>query len=108
MAFPNTWNALQANLLKGTIIPNWTVYHRDVGEPFTITDVSDTFMLVDAPGARALQRVPRADFEEIYDRWDDYLHGRLARSEFSPLTRYSKYIISVLHWLEAHTEGRLP
>lgn len=87
MAFPNTWNALQANLFKGTDIPNWTVHSGDIGEPFRIADISDTFMEVDAPGAKSLQRVPRDDFEEIYDRSDDYNRRGLARSEFSPLTR---------------------
>ncbi|HEY7329977.1 MAG TPA: hypothetical protein VH592_20245 [Gemmataceae bacterium] len=108
MAFLDTWNALQANLRNGTVIPNWTVHNRDIGEPFTVSEVSDTFVLVDAPAAESLQRVPRADFERIYDCWNDYLHGGMARSVFSPLTRYSKYIISIFHWLEAHTAGRLP
>lgn len=108
MAFPDTWNALQANLFNGRVIPNWTVHNGDIGEPFTVTDVSDTFMVVNTPGAKSLQRVPRTDFEKIYDRWDDYTHGGLARSAFSPLTRYSRYIISILHWLEAQTGGRLP
>jgi hypothetical protein len=110
MAFPDTWNALQANLSAGTVIPNWTAHRGAIGDPFTITDVTDTFVLVDAPGAKTQtpQRVPRADFEEVYDRWDDYVHGGLARSKFSPLTRYSKYVISVLHWLETRTGGQLP
>lgn len=108
MAFPDAWNALQANLSAGTAIPNWTAHNGAIGEPFTITDVTDTFVFVDAPGSKTLQRVPRTDFEKVYDRWDDYVHGGLARSKFTPLTRYSKYIISVFHWLEARIGGRLP
>jgi hypothetical protein len=106
MPFSNTWNALHDNLLKGTDIPNWTVHSGNIGESFRVTIISDKFIEVDAPGAKALQRVPRDDFEEIYDRWDDYNRRGLARSEFSTLTRYSKYIISILHWLEEHTEAR--
>lgn len=108
MAFLDTWTALQASLRNGTVIPNWTVQRGDTGEPFTVTVISDNFMLVDAPSAESLQRVPRADFEKIDDRWDDYTHSGLPRSNLLPLTHYSKYIISILHWLEAHTEGRLP
>jgi hypothetical protein len=108
MAFPDTWNALQTNLIAGTVIPNWTIHSGAIGEPFTVTDVSATVVVVDAPGAETLQRVPRADFEAVYDHWDGYAHGGLPRSKLLPLTRYSKYVISIFRWLELHTGGPLP
>jgi hypothetical protein len=55
-----------------------------------------------------LQTVPRADFEAVYELWDDYTCGATARSIFTPVTRYSKYVISILHWPQERSGGRLP
>jgi hypothetical protein len=108
MAFADTWNAVQTNLTVGTVIPNWTIHSGAVGDPFTIAAVTTTTIVVDTPGAQTAQSVPRSDFEVVYDRWDDNCHGAMPRSDFTPLTRYSKYVISILHWLEGRTSGRLP
>jgi hypothetical protein len=108
MPFANTWSALRKNLSAGTVIPNWTVDKGALGEPFKVVAVTSTQIEVDAPGAQTRQKVPVADFEEVYNLWDGYRHKAMPRSGFSPLTRYSKYIISILHWLEGISQGRLP
>jgi hypothetical protein len=65
-------------------------------------------IVVDVPTAAKLQSIPRKDFEAVYDLWDPYVRGSTPRKTFTPLTRYSKYVISTLHWLEAQSNGRLP
>jgi len=106
--FEATWNALQANLTPGTVIPNGTAYHGAFGEPFTVAAVGATIVVVDPPGAQTEQRVGIADFRAVYDHWNNYCHGPMLRRAFRPLTRYSKYVISILHWLEGHLGGQLP
>lgn len=107
MAFIDAWAALQANLQPGAIIPNWTAHSGAVGEPFEIEAVSRNVIVINAPGATTPQSVRRADFEAVYDLWNDYVRGAIQRKAFSPLTRYSKYAISILHWLQTRS-GSLP
>jgi hypothetical protein len=108
MPFADTWNAIQRQLVLGSVIPNWTAHKGSIGEPFKIVAITSTHIDVDAPGARSVQKVPIADFEEVYQLWEEYRHAGLSRSALTPLTRYSKYIISILHWLETQSNGRLP
>ena len=108
MSFSDTWNAIQSGVTPGMTIPNWTVHNDEIGEPFRITDVTSTAVVVNAPGATSAQRVSHADFAVVYERWDDYTRKAMLRSDFSPLTRHSKYVISILHWLESQNNGSLP
>lgn len=108
MPFTNTWTALQTHLEAGATIPNWTARNGLTGDPFEVVSVSRNVILLDAPGATTLQAVRRTDFEKLYPLWDDYVGKQIPRSSFNPLTRYSKYVISILHWLEVRSGGRLP
>lgn len=107
MAFHETWAALQAHLEPGTTIPNWTIHSGTVGEPFKIASVSPYMIVVDAPGASTHQSVRRTDVEAVYERWDDYLRRGIPRKTFNPLTRQSKYVISMLRWLQDQLGGQL-
>ncbi len=108
MAFADTWAALQRRLQVGAVVENWTAHRGPVGEPFQIASVKPTVIGVSAPGALTPQRVRRADFEAVYELWEDYLRGTVQRSAFTPLTRYSKYVISIFHWLQGQSGGKLP
>jgi hypothetical protein len=108
MAFADTWAALQSRLHVDAVIQNWTVHSGAVGEPFVIEAVGQNVIVVNAPGATTPQLVRRADFEAVYALWDDYIRGATPRSAFTPLTRYSKYVVSILHWLQGLSGGRLP
>jgi len=108
MAFAEVWKELQSRLTVGAIIANWTANRGLIGDPFIIVEVTETHIVVDTPGAKRLQPVPIADFEAIYDCWSDYCHRAKLRSDFKPLTRYSKYVISILHCLESELGGHLP
>lgn len=108
MPFQNAWNTLQRNLTVGTVIPNWTADNGLLGDSFSVAAVTPGHIDVDAPGAQNVQRVPLADFQLVYDLWHDYLRGAVPRREIRDSTRFSKYIISILHWLEDQAGGNLP
>lgn len=103
LPFSDTWAALQATLFVGATIPNWTARKGRVGEPFEVVAITPDVIVVVAPGAATPQRVRRADFKRVHALWDDYVRGSIPRSAFTPLTRYSKYVISILHWLQENS-----
>ncbi len=108
MPFANTWVALQASLRVGTVIPNWTQAKGRVGEAFTISEVAPEFIEVDPRSASNMQRVSRRDFEVVYNEWPGYISEHTSRPEIRDMTRFSKYVISILHWLELRSGGVLP
>jgi hypothetical protein len=108
MAFTDTWTALQDTLSTGVTIENWTKDKEFLGNAFTIVRVAEDFIEVNTPNAFHLQRVPRSDFELVYRIWNSYLGRRIRRHEIRDRTRFSKYIISILHWLEQRSSGKLP
>ena len=108
MAFADTWGALQVQLSRGTTIQNWTTFSGDIGKPFSIEEVSAEKFTVRPEGAELTQSVRRRDLGVVYERWDDYVKGGFPREGFNDLTRVSKYAISILHWLQGQSGGRLP
>ena len=109
-SFDDLWVDLIFNLKPGQQIPNWTAYSGRLGDYMTVVSASQSAIRVDSPGARNLQNVPKKDFEMIWGIWADYKAQRLRRSDITGLTRFSKYIISILHWYEGEasptwTEG---
>jgi hypothetical protein len=103
LPFTDTWRTLQATLSVGATIPNWTARKGQIGEPFQVAAIDSDAVVIIAPGARTPQTVRRADFEKVYALWDHYVRGLTPRSAFTPRTRYSKYVISILHWLQEHS-----
>lgn len=108
MGFPETWLALQGGLRDRQVIPNWATHRRATGEPFAIAALTRNSIVVDPGGGAGMQTVRRADFEAIDPLWGDYVRGVCPRTTFTPLTRYSKYVISILHWLQQRSCGSLP
>lgn len=108
MAFADTWAVLRARLREGVTVPNWTAHRGFVGEPFAVEAVTHNIVVVSPPGAMSPQSIRKKDFEAVYEHWEGYLGGSIPRQTFTPLTRYSKYVISILHWLQERTGGPLP
>ena len=98
--FEHVWQTVRNDLRPGSIIPNWTALHGYIGEPFTIRAVSPSYLEIDAPGAKHLQRVSRQDFERVFAVWPKYHAGEILRVELRDLSRFSKYVISILKWIE--------
>lgn len=99
VGFEHVWQVLTRGLKPGTIIPNWAL-RGHIGEPFTIRAISPSHVEIDAPGAKHLQRVSRQDFERIFAVWPKYKAGMISRAALRDLFRFSKYVISILKWME--------
>lgn len=99
-SFEIVWKFLQEELVPGTIVKNWTVLKNDLGDEMTIVAVSKKSIDVDAPKAKAIQSPNREEFEAVWNVWEDYKMGKVLRHELRDITRYSKYIISILHWYD--------
>jgi hypothetical protein len=108
MAFSNAWTALQNSLAAETSIANWTADKGLLGDHFTVVAMDSSFIEVDTPNAKNLQRVPRWDSEFVYKNWVGYTAGKIPRHVLRDGTRFSKYAISILHWLESQLGGSLP
>ena len=88
------------NLKEGTTIKNWTAFHGYLGDTMTVASVRENYIEVAPPKAENSQLVPKGDFQKVYEVWTEYKAQKVQRKEVREMTRYSKYIISILHWLE--------
>jgi len=98
--FESIWKNLQRRLEVGTVVKNWTAFSGDLGDSMTVTNIDETSIEIEAPKAMNLQNVPRGDFEKVWEVWKDYKAQKVKRYELRDMTRFSKYIISLLHWNE--------
>lgn len=94
------WKTLSSRLPTGTAIPNWTAAKGLLGNSFTVFGVGRNYVEVESPNAKGAQRIPVADFEQVHKLWAQYINKRIDRSYIRDMTRFSKYIISILHWIE--------
>jgi hypothetical protein len=109
MPLGNTWTYIQNNLHAGQSIDNWTKDGRHRVEQLSIVSVTaGKSILIKPPNAKNLQRVPQGDFKKVYAVWSQYMASTFPRHRIRNITRFSKYIISVLHWVEQGNNGTLP
>ena len=101
MDFEQTWQAIQTGLSSGMSVRNWTRLKGYLGDSFEILDVSPERIIVSAPAAKNEQHVPKRDFAKVNALWMKYCSGDVGRQEIVVHTRYSKYIISILHQILA-------
>jgi hypothetical protein len=95
----NIWSIVQSRLRPGISIPNWTADKGFLGDEFSVTAVGENHVDVDSPSALNSQRIPRNHLETVNELWMDYVRGTVKRKEIRDKTRFSKYIISLLHWI---------
>jgi len=58
-------------------------------------------MIIDSPTAKNLQTVPKSDFKKVWEKWEEYLSGKVLRHEIrDECTRFSSYIISIYRELK--------
>jgi len=86
-----------SNLRVGERIRNWTIHSGYIGDDFEIHKVGDAYVEVQSPGAETIQHIPLADFAKVGHVWEGYVSGKLQRHVIRDKTRFSKYIISILH-----------
>ena len=49
------------------------------------------------PGAANIQHIDREHFARVHEHWNAYNAGVYARSRLRDITRFSTYVISILH-----------
>jgi hypothetical protein len=106
--FIAAWSAIQHQLRPGTAVANWTAANGLLGDSFTISAVRPGHVEVDTPGAENIQTASMGDFEAVYNVWAPYCRGQVGRAEVVRTTRVSKYVISILRWIEEQNGGALP
>lgn len=100
MTFADAWNAIQTTLNPGAKVKNWTAAKGYLGDSFAITRISPAFVVVSSPKAANEQSVSKRDFEILHAVWSGYCTGSVQRQELRDMTRFSKYVISILHHIE--------
>jgi hypothetical protein len=105
--FEKFWIHLQARLRSrhpgapdGMEIRNWTVLKGYIGDSMHVVAVHAETIEVIAPRARNPIVVPKSHFKAVWEVWPLYTNRQMQRQELTPITFFSKYIISILHWLE--------
>jgi len=93
--FEQMWKRLRHELTSPQVIRNWTRHSGYLGQDFTAQQAGDHVLCV-LPAGKEL-RVPKGNFEAVYELWPGYLAGKVSRREICDETYYSKYIISILH-----------
>ena len=101
MSFEELWERLQQNLAVGTKVQHWSVFRGDLEGEFEITSVKRDSIQVSSTS----QPVPKRDFRAVAEVWDNYCAGDVPRFEIRDLTRFSTYIISILHWQEQNASS---
>ena len=95
--FEGVWVRIQRTITPGDTIRNWSRHSGYRGNDFTIHAITGRFIEIDSPGASNIQHIPREDFARVQVHWDAYNAGIFARSRFTGITRFSTYVISILH-----------
>ncbi len=95
--FEGMWARIQRKIAPGDTIRNWSRHSGYRGNDFTIHGVGARFVEIDSPGAKNIQHIPRMDFARVHEHWDAYNAGVFARSKLRDITRFSTYVISILH-----------
>ena len=95
--FEAVWAQIQRKIAPGDTIRNWSRHSGFRGNDFTIHAVEAGFVEIDSPGAETIQHVGSEQFERVHKHWNSYNAGVYARSRLRDITRFSTYVISILH-----------
>jgi hypothetical protein len=79
------------------MIKNWTLSSGFIGEDFEAGPVSGNYVEIRPPSALTYQKVPRKDFELIFENWNAYLNKEISRGDLAKRSRFTKYTISIIH-----------
>ena len=99
-SFEEIWQKIVSRLTPGMTIRNWTILQGYFGDDIEIIDVTPDMIVIKIPTAKYLYSVPRDDFQKLWQVWPAYKNGQIDRLQTSPITRFSRYIIDILHWVE--------
>jgi hypothetical protein len=97
---PKAWLKVSENVWPGYRIQKWSASRGDIEGDFIITRLNDDSLAIDSPSAKNTQIIPKSEFCHVAEYWEEYKLGMLPRNKVSDMTRYSTYIIGILHWLD--------
>ena len=94
--FESFWDHLLEKLNTPEKIKNWTTKKGYYGEDFTAQrTISNNIQCITLRGSS--NSAGKKDFELIYNNWEGYLNGNVARHEFARDSFVVKYTISIIH-----------
>ena len=95
------WIRLINSLEDKQLIRNWTIHsgYLDRGD-FTAIYKEGDYIECKALNANYPQKVPKRDFEIMYNNWQKYIERRIRRKDLHDKIRFTKYTISMLHQYE--------
>ena len=100
MTLDQIWNELKGRIAKKTEILTWTADGGYLGERFIVVAVKDGQVHVAEAGAQKADKIPDADFIAVLGIWGDYAEGKVKLAAVEKLTKFPKYVISILRSLE--------
>ncbi|MGQ4834406.1 MAG: DUF7662 domain-containing protein [Candidatus Asgardarchaeia archaeon] len=99
-SFEKFWLELIREFNNWKNVEYWSVAGRTRNKSFQAKAFGQEYILI-KPEYGSLQTVPKGDFEIVYDIWEQYLRGDVKRYEIRNMTRFSSYIISLIHYMLA-------
>jgi hypothetical protein len=99
-SFNAVWKLLSNRLIPGTEIRNLTAYKGYLGDTMKVVKVDEKEIVIQAPKAANLLHISRKKLERVWEIWPAYKAGKMPRRDVCDMTFHSKYIISILNWLE--------
>ena len=96
-SFEAVWAQIRQTIGPGDTIRNWSRHSGYRGSDFTIHAVTDRFVEIDSPGATHTQHITAQHFARVHEHWIAYNTCLFARSGFTAISRFSTYVISILH-----------
>lgn len=100
MTLEQIWNELKGRIAKKTEILTWSADQGYLGDRFIVVAVKDGHVHVAEPGAQRADKIPDGDFIAVLGIWGDYADGKIKPPAIEKLTRFGKYVISILRALE--------
>jgi hypothetical protein len=97
MPSADIWRTVTESVAPGDTIRNWTAAKGYLGDDFVVKSISSGHIVIEAPGAENEQRVAKKDFDLVYGVWGGYCSGAVQRQQLRDATRFSKYVVSILH-----------
>lgn len=104
--FEKVWADLQSSLRPGQKIDYWSRDGQTRGGQFEISDVKQDIIII-LNKTKKTQRINKKAFFQIFENWEPYINGSIARHELKDTNRYTSYIISIFHCNEQHDNLRI-
>ena len=93
--FEEFWEMLATDLRTRKRVKNWTADKGHYGEDFVAEYSGGDYVRIISPAARTLIWGPKEEFRMIFEKWQEYVAGKIPRNYFRDRSRFTKYTISI-------------